>query len=170
VGILVGHCDQPEQAGYVDDVAVPGRDHVGQKGFGPIDDAPKVDVHDPLDVLELRPLEVAVVGDAGIVVDLVDFAEMGHNRVGVGQNGLPLGDVEPVGFHGRAECFGLTDGFGESFGVDVRERELCALRREIDGQGSADAGSGSGDDGDFAFESVHFTATFTLLVRISDDD
>jgi hypothetical protein len=84
VGILVGHCDQPEQAGYVDDVAVPGRDHVGQKGFGAVDDAPEVDIHDPLDVLELRLLEVAVVGNAGIVVDLVDFAEVGHNRVGVG--------------------------------------------------------------------------------------
>ena len=77
---------------------------------------------------------------------------MCDDRVGVGQHGLPLGDVEPVGLDVRAECLGLADGFGESFGVDVGERELCALLREIEGQGPADAGAGSGDDGDFAFE------------------
>jgi len=83
--------------------------------------------------------------------------------------GFQLGDIEPVGSYCRAERFGQADRFGESFGVDVRERELGALRRKINGQRSADAGSSSGDDGDFVFESVHFTATFTLLVRISAD-
>ncbi len=134
-----------------------------QKGFGPIDDAPEVDVHDPLDVLELGLLDVAVVGDAGVVVDLVDLAEVGDDGVGVGQHCLPLGDIEAVGFHCRAERFGLADGFGESFGVDVGESELGALRREIEGQCPADAGAGSGDDGDFAFEWVHFDCNLHIV-------
>ena len=84
----------------------------GRKAF-PVDDTPEVDVHDPLDVLELGLLEITVGGDAGIVVDLVDLTEVGDDGVGVGQHRLPLGDI--------------------------------------------------------AFESVHFTATFTLSVRTSDD-
>jgi hypothetical protein len=72
--------------------------------------------------------------------------------VGVGQHGLPLCDVEPVGLHVGAERLRLAHGFGKSVGVDVGQRELCALLRKVDGQGPADAGAGPGDDGDFAFE------------------
>jgi hypothetical protein len=126
-----------------------------QKGFGSVDDAPEVDVDDALDVLELGLLDVPVVGDAGIVVDLVYLAEVSDDGVSVGQYRLPLSDIEPVGFHLGAECLRLAGGFGKSVGVDVGERELGALRREVKCEGSADAGSCSGDDGDLVFESVH---------------
>ena len=166
IGALAGHGDQPEHARDVDDVAVAGRDHMRQKGFRPVHDAPEVDVDDPLDVLELGLLDVAVVGDAGVVVDLVDFAEVCDDRVGVGQHGLAFGDVEAVGLHLRAECFGLARGLGKSFGVDVGEGKVRALLREIEGKGPADAGAGSGDDGDFAFESSSFDCDLSLEVRI----
>ncbi len=122
VGALTGHGNQPEQARDVDDVSVAGCDHMREKGFGPVDDAPEVDVDDALDVLELGLLDVAVVGDAGVVVDLVDLAEVCDDGVGVGQHGLPFGDVEPVGLDVRAECFGLANGFGKSVRVDIGER------------------------------------------------
>ena len=125
---------------------------MGQKGFGAIDDAPEVDVHDPLDVLEGGLLDVAVVVDAGIVVDLVDRAEVGDDGVGVSQNRLAFGDVESIGLHLRAECFGPAHRFGQSLGVDVGERESCASPGEVERQRSADPGARSGDDGDFAFE------------------
>jgi hypothetical protein len=64
-----------------------------QKGFSPVDDAPEVDVDDPLDVFELEVLNVAVVGDAGVVVDLVDFSEVGDDGLGVGDYGLSRGVV-----------------------------------------------------------------------------
>ena len=117
--------------------------------------------------LKLGLLDVAVVGDASVVVDVVDCAEVCDDGVGVGQHGLPLGDVEPVGLHVGAECLGLAHGFGQAVGVDVGQRELCALLREIERQRSADAGAGSGDDGNFAFESVHVVATFLGRVWIS---
>jgi len=104
------------------------------------------------DVLEFGVFDVAVVGDAGVVVDLVHLAEVCDDRVCVGQHGLAFGDVEPVGLHLRAECLRPPDGFGKSVGVDVGERELCALLSQIESQRPADAGAGSGDDGDFSFE------------------
>src|ERR1700722_6868436 len=98
-----------------------------QKGFGTVDDAPKVDVDDSLDIFELGVLNVAVVGDAGVVVDLVDFSEVGDDGLGVGQYGLSLGDVEPVGLYRRAKRFRLTNRFGQSLGVDVGQREFRSL-------------------------------------------
>src|SRR5580693_50788 len=124
-----------------------------QKGFSPVDDPPEVDVDHPLDVFELR---------------LLDLAEVGDDGLGVGQYGLSLGDIEPVGLHRRAERFGLADRFGQPLGVDVGEREFGPLLREIDGQRPADAGSSSGDDGDFAFEWVHLATTFASLVWVSE--
>jgi hypothetical protein len=64
-----------------------------QKGLSTVDDAPEVDVDDPLDVFELEVLNVAVVGDAGVVVDLVDFSEVGDDGLGVGDYGLSRGVV-----------------------------------------------------------------------------
>ena len=76
VRALAGHGDQTEQAGDIHDVPVAGRDQQRQEGFGAVDDAPEVDVHDPLDVLELGLDHVTVVGDPRVVVDLVDLTEM----------------------------------------------------------------------------------------------
>ena len=40
---------------------VAGRDHMRQKSFRAVDYTPEVDVHDPLEVLELGVLDVTVV-------------------------------------------------------------------------------------------------------------
>ncbi len=69
----------------------------GRKRLGAVDDAPVVDVHHALDVLELADFDVAGEGDTRVVVDLVDLAEVLLDRVGVQQERLALGDVEPVG-------------------------------------------------------------------------
>lgn len=42
----------------------------------PLTTPPVVHVHHPFDVLELADLDVAAEGDAGVVVDLVDLAEV----------------------------------------------------------------------------------------------
>jgi hypothetical protein len=46
-----------------------------------------------------------------LVIDLVDFAEVGEDGVGVSQNGLAFGDVEPIRLHVRAQCFCPAHGF-----------------------------------------------------------
>ncbi len=130
-------------------MSVAGRDHLRQKGFGPVDDAPEVDVDFPLDVFELGLLDVAVVVDAGVVVDLVDFSEVCDDDLGVCQCGPTLGDIEQVGFYRRAKRFGLADRFRQSLGVDVGEREFRPLFARSTAGAPADAGSSSGDGGDF---------------------
>ena len=69
-----------------------------------------------------------------------------------GQYGFAFGDVESVGLHLRTEHLRLAHGLGESVAVDVAESELRALSGEVECQRPADSGTGSRDDGDFAFE------------------
>ena len=103
-----------------------------QKRFGAVHHTPEVDVHYPFDVLEIGILDVAVVGDAGIVVHLVHRAEVRDDVVGVGQHFLPFGDVQPVGLHLRPKHLHRTHRLRETIGVDVGQRQLCAPRREIE--------------------------------------
>ena len=97
VGGLTRDGEDAEKAGDVDDVAVAGLDEVREERLRAVDDAPEVDVHHAFDVLERGDLDVADVGDARIVVDLVDLAEVGLDLVGVEQERFALGDVEAVG-------------------------------------------------------------------------
>lgn len=77
-----------------------------QKGFSSVDHTPEVDVDDALDVFELRLLHVAVVGNAGVVVDPVDGVEMCDGGVSAGQYGFPFSDVESIGTDVCAQCLG----------------------------------------------------------------
>jgi hypothetical protein len=97
-----------------------------QERFGSIDHAPVVDVHHPLEVLELADLDVAGERDARVVVNLVDRAEVVVDRVGVCQERLPFGDVEAVGLHRRAECGEPLLGGRQSLDIDVTDGQLGA--------------------------------------------
>ena len=105
VGRLARHREQPEHAGDVDDVPVAGGDQVRKERLGAVDHAPEVDVHHPFDVLELAGLDVAGERDAGVVVDLVDRAEVLVDRVGVRLECLALGDVHRSAFTGAPMAF-----------------------------------------------------------------
>ena len=96
-----------------------GCNQVRQKDFRAVDDAPVVDVHHSLEVLELTDLDASGVRDAGVVVDLVDRAEVVFDNIGVHMKRLALGHVEPIGFHRRADCPQPLLGPREAFGVDV---------------------------------------------------
>ena len=104
-----------------------------QEGLRAVDDAPKVDVHHPFDVLELADLDVAGECDAGVVVDLVDLAEVLVDLVGVGLEGLAFGDVEPVGpdrhTDGPQPFFGLR----EPLEVDIADRQRGTGAAELEG-------------------------------------
>jgi hypothetical protein len=78
--------------------------------------------------------------------------------VRVGQHRLPFRDVKQVRLHLRAQRFGLPNRIGQTFSVDVGQRQLCALLGQIPRQ--RHARPGTGDDGDLLIESAHFVATF----------
>ena len=110
-----------------------------QEGFGAVDHAPEVDVHHPLDVLELAGLDVTAERDAGVVVDLVDLAEVLVDLVGVGEESFALGDVEAVDLDSHTQRGQPPLGLREPFGVDVADRQLRACAGQLDGQRLADA-------------------------------
>jgi hypothetical protein len=128
---------------------------VRQERLGAVDHSPVVHVHHPFDVLELGDLDIPAEGDAGIVVDLVDLAEMALDLIGVEQERFPFGHVEPVGLEG---CPGRGEPLGggcQALGVDVADRHRRAGPSQLHGEFCAHARSGPGDDCDFASESLH---------------
>ena len=110
-------------------------------------------------------------GEAGVVDEDVDAAELGDGAIDHRLDLLGLGDVKIEGEGAAAEgadlfgdggcaapgsvAFGLREVF-----VRAGERgddDVCAVFGEADGDGAADAAhaAGAGDDGDFACEDAH---------------
>ncbi|SHW87138.1 Uncharacterised protein [Mycobacteroides abscessus subsp. abscessus] len=134
-----------------------------QEGLGAVDDAPEVDIDDALDVLELAGFQFAMEVDAGVVVDLVDRAEVLLDGVGVEQKGFALRDVEAIGSDITAKALDLAFGFGQALVVDIADGDLGARSCQLDGQCASDARTGTGHHGDFAAEALHgYSSRFTL--------
>src|SRR5690606_24735389 len=125
--------------------------------LGPVHHTPEIDVHDAFDVFEIGFHDIAVMCDTGVVVDLVHDTEMLFHRIGVQQDGLAFGDVEPVGFHLGAQLFAAAHGFGQALGIDIGERQLRTAARQVHGQCAADTGPGAGDNADLVAE-ISFVA------------
>ena len=155
VGALGGHADQAEDAGQVDDVAVAGSDEVRQERLGAVHDAPEVDAHDPVEIVPGHVLDGGHQGDACVVDHEVDLPELGDDRVGVGEEGCPVGHVELVADGLRADLLAGRDGVGQRNRVDVGQGEPGAPLGQRDGERPADAGAGAGDDGDLVGEMRH---------------
>ena len=114
-------------------MTVAGGDQVRQERFGAVDHAPIVHVHDSFNVLELSDLDVAAVGDAGVVVDLVDLAEVGLHVIGIEQERLPFRHVEAVRFDRRSDGLEPALGNRQSLGVDVTNRHRRPVPPELHG-------------------------------------
>ena len=108
----------------------------------------------------------AVLGDAGVVDQDVDGAEVGEDGFGAGLDGVFAGDVEGEGFGGAAGGgdFG-GDGF-ELVEIAGGEGDGGAVGGECEGAGAADALGGSGDEGN-SCPKVPCHAPVTMAHRIS---
>ena len=102
-----------------------------------------------------RDLDVTGEGDARVVVDLVDLAEVLGDAVGVQLERFAFGDVEAVGLHLGADGLQALFGGGKSLGVDVADRHQGAGASQLDGQRLTDARAGAGHDGHFSGEALH---------------
>ena len=107
--------EPPEQTGEVDDVAVRGLDDMGQKGFRTVDHAPVVNIHDAFEFFELGGGDCTDERDTNVVVDLIDGSDVAGNRVGIGQDGVALGDVELGGKRRVTVCCEQRRGLGQYF-------------------------------------------------------
>ena len=138
-----------------------------QERLGAVHDAPEVDVHHPFDLFELADFDVPDERDAGVVVDLVDFAKMVVDLLGVGDERFPLGDVEPVGLDRGADGLEPFLGLRQPVGVDIADGHACPGAGQFDGQRLADTRTGAGDDGDFPGEPLHACTPVSWLCRAS---
>jgi hypothetical protein len=163
VEALTRHRDEAEERGDVDDVAVAGRDQVRQELLGAVHDTPEVDADDPVHVLVVEVDDVTGERDARVVDDHVDPSELLGHRGGVRRERGPVGDVELVCAHGLgARGLGEGPGLGETGLVDVGQREVRAAAGEVQREGAADAGAGTGDDDDLVIQGLHaVTASFS---------
>ena len=71
-------------------------------GLGEQEGAGKVGAQDVVEVGELHAQGEAVLGDAGVVDQDLDLAEVGEHGLRAGLDGLLAGDVECVGAGGAA--------------------------------------------------------------------
>ena len=96
------------------------------------------------------PEHQAVAGDAGVVDQHVDAAEVGedllHGLVRLGE----VGGVGRVGAHLDAERLEFRDSIFDD--LDVRECDVRPFFGELQGDGLADAPGCARDEGDFSFQ------------------
>ena len=143
-------------AGQVEDLAVRLLHEPGLSGFGHVEDALEVDVHHQVPVLLGHLEEQVVAGDAGVVDQHVDPAELVdhalHGGLGGGRVDDVAADAHRAGTVGELEPAGslLSGGL-----VEVEDRDGGALAREALRDAEADASRCSGDDGDTAVVATH---------------
>ncbi len=130
----------------------PALDHQGQDGTSYEEHAAEVHRDDPVPELDRRLVELPDARDPSVVEEDVDPSESSQNvaRQPLATLGIGHVDGERGGSVGRQQ----RDRSSRGFGVDIRHRDLGALRRESDSGGPSDARAGTGDQADLASESV----------------
>ena len=133
-----------------------------QELLGPVDHTPEIDVHDPLVTVVVEIGDRTVVGNAGVVVDLVDLAEVRGHLAGVAGECFPVTDVKggSVRIGAAADHRG---GLLRGFEIHVTDRDsLRSPPRQFKGQGPADAGPRAGYSTNFSTYNAQ-TATSSFV-------
>lgn len=109
-------------------------------------------------------LEFAEARDPGIVVELVNTAELLADVTGIGADRVRLGDVQIIYSDDRAPGLARPGGLFCRGGVDVRYCQAGALPREGDRERPAYSRTRASDDGHLADEIAHSASPLRLLV------
>ncbi len=128
---------------------------VRQERLGPVHDTPEVDAEQPLEVLVGHGLDRRAERDPRVVDDQVDFAVVGHDLLGPGLDGGPVGHVHVLRGDLDTAALALRHRLGPPGVVDVRERQMRPALRQLVGQGAPDARSRSRDRRHAAVEAAH---------------
>src|SRR5690606_33866881 len=136
--------DRPD----IDDAAPAAFDHAGETGLGHVETAAQVDAHDVVPIVIAHPGEGAVAGDAGIVDDDIDRADLCRDAGAAVEAGLMVADVPFIG--GDAGPIGK---FARPFVIaaivgDDGDAHVAQLQRN----GFPDAATAAGDDCDTCHE------------------
>ena len=170
VGRLAGNAEEAEHTGDVDHVAVAGRLQMGEECHGAVHDAPEVDVHQPAEAVVRHCIDVGRQRNPGVVEDQVDLAELLDGQRGPRFDRVAFGDVDMRGcqLHVAAEAsrsFDHRNGLGECSVVDVAQRKVGSPMGQYERNSPPDAGTGTRDRRDFAFEVLHGVDSTDPAVR-----
>src|SRR5690606_34976463 len=114
---------------------------------------PEINVHHPFEVVVGHFPHSGREGHTGVVDNQVNLAKILADLRGVGVDGVPVGDIQAVGFHlGTVQA---GSGFRQPRLVDIGESQPTAPGREGFGQGSADTGASTGDDSHLVVQIFH---------------
>src|SRR5690606_33976515 len=95
-GVVAAHArlgEQPEHAGDVDDMPGAAGLQVGQEGLAAMHDAPEVDVHDPVVIIQRVAFDGSSHRHPGVVDDQIHPAVVDHYLVGPLPHGLEIGHI-----------------------------------------------------------------------------
>ena len=136
---LAGLTGFADDRGDVDDAAPAVFDHLGHDGLGKEKGPGEVGGEDVVPVLALHAEGEDVAGDAGVVDEDVNAAEVDNDRFGTLFDGVFAGDVEREGVGGASGCGDLSGYFGELVGVPGGERDGGSGGGEAEGAGAANS-------------------------------
>ena len=162
---LAGLASFADDGRDVDDAAPAGFEHGLHAGLGYEEGAGEVGGEDVVPVFALHAEGKGVAGDAGVVDEDIDAAEVGDDGAGAVLDGVFAGDIERVGAGASAGaavgigCAGegvdFADDLGELVGAAGGEGDGDAELGETDGAGATDSLGCSGDEGDAPGETAH---------------
>ena len=141
---------------------------MGQKRFGPVDDAPEVHVHQPLEVPVAHAFNRAGERHASVVEDQIDLSVLLSHGVGPGIYGFPVCDVDSSRGHMNTSFARLLDGLLQAFLVQVGQRQIAIRAPQLDRQRAADAGPRARNGGYLVFEAFHDPTSFARAAILPD--
>ncbi len=137
-----------------DHAATLGHHGVGH-GLCAVEDAAQVHVDHLVELLQRHFLQARVLGDAGVVDQHVDAAELVFDLADHGVDHGALGHVHHIAHRLGAQGLALFDGFVDAGLLDVADDDGGAFFCELEGGGQAYALGGAGDEADLVLESWH---------------
>jgi len=154
VGLAEVAVDTDDGAGVEDDAAALGHHGVGD-GLRAVEDAAQVHVYDFVELLERHFLQARILGDAGVVDEDVDAAELVFDLADHGIDHGALGHVHHITDGLGAQGLALFDGFIDAGLLDVANDNGRAFFCKFEGGGQAYALGGAGNEADLVLESWH---------------
>ena len=135
--------------------------HIGDDCLGHQEVAAEIDVDHSVKLLVGHLVELSVLGDPGVVDQNIDPPELLGDGLDHFGHLLLVGDVDDKGTHG-AEGRQVLSSLSDLFGADIADCDFSALFQEQLGGCKADAGGGTGDDGDTIFQFHNGGRSFLL--------
>jgi hypothetical protein len=136
---LRGQAQEGEVRQHVQDVSAPRTAQVGQEELAAVDDAPEIDAHQPVEILEGKLFQGRGQGDARVVYEQMDGAVGVDHLPGQRLHGVPVGHAGSVDGDVPGPLARQGPGLQHALLVHVHQRPARPALRQPHRQGAPDA-------------------------------